>query len=65
MLNFARTEAEIVIKRAEYSNIAICDGNDNLMFATNKTGETVYVEYFNRHDIYLYAYNRKKEWAKI
>ena len=48
-----------------WKHLSICDKDGNLMFATNKAGETVYVEYFNRYNIYLYAYNRKKEWAKI
>lgn len=48
-----------------WKHLSICDKDGNLMFVTNKAGETVYVEYFNRYNIYLYSYNRKKEWTKI
>lgn len=44
----------------EYSNIAICDGNDNLMFATNKAGVIN-----SDVGITLYACNEKKKWKKI
>lgn len=51
--------------RFSWEHLSICDKDGNLMFATNKAGETFYSSAFEYYFITLSAVNKRKVWKKI
>lgn len=51
--------------RFSWKHLSICDKDGNLMFATNKAGETFYSSAFEYYFITLSAVNKRKVWKKI
>lgn len=48
-----------------WNNLAICDKNGDLMFATNKSGTTPISTYNNKPCLYIDFFNALKKWKKI